>query len=502
MKTLSVRPATALIVAGNLCIVLPLAAILNVWQDEAYSFLTTTGSLAHTVHQAIMFEQNAPLYFILLWFWRHVSAGYFWARLLSVLCTTAMIALVPGLVRRYAPQISPVWVTLVVAFNPLTIWAAVEVRSYALAMLLGALLLRAGYDAFIKSEARPADLLVFTIAAALGAYTQYFLLFIVAGYGIVLFAMRAWKALGRYVLACGGIMLLFIPMLIVLPSQMAAFRTAYTPPASILQSFKQLATIFFFQLVPISTMSHRRAITIVVLVLVAAALILGRRSFGTKGTFLALGVLVSSAVVYAVAVYVLGTHFDYRYGAFLFVPLVVAIFSIFDWWKEPARRHGVAALAVLLLAISVASLVNIYRVGAKIGDWRRVSTYLDANVRDATPIFVFEAENAVPLAYYYHGPGRIVAVPSPVDFHSYDVARFVVHNQQQLRTVLNQHGNPDELWLVTAGACHSLNVHYGCNVVETYVSEHYQTLKERTFYHAEVRLLRRSPGAQAYNQGG
>jgi uncharacterized membrane protein len=499
MKALGLRPATALIIAGNLCVVLPLAAILNVWQDEAYSLLTTTGTLAHTIHQAIVFEQNAPLYFVLLWLWRHVSGGYFWARLLSVICTTAMIALVPGLVRRYTPQVSPIWVTAVVAFNPLTVWAAVEIRCYALAMLLGALLLRTAYDAFIKPNSRPLDLIAFTITAAVGAYTQYFLLFIVAGYGIVLLAMRAWKALGRYVLGCAGTVLLFIPMLVVLPSQMASFKTAYTPPASLLVAFKELATIFFFQLVPISTMSHRTLIAAVVIVFVAVALILGRRGFQGKGPYLALAVLVSSAIVYAVAVYVLGTHFDYRYGAFLFVPLIVAIFSIFDWWKEPTRRHGVAAFGILLLVLSVASLIEVYHTGAKIGDWRRVSAYLDANERDATPIFVFEAENAIPLAYYYHGPGHIVAVPSPVDFRSYDVAHFVVHNQQQLQTILNQHGNPDELWLVTAGACHSLNVHYGCSVVESYVSAHYQTLKERTFYHAKVRLLRRSPAAQAFN---
>ena len=145
--------------------------------------------------------------------------------------------------------------------------------------------------------------------------------------------------------------------------------------------------------------------------------------------------------MYALAVFVLKTHFSFRYGAFLFMPMMLSFFSIPAWWAQPAARRGAAALTALLLIFATVSLAVTYRYGAKIGDWKRVSDYLDANVRGPQPILVFEAENAVPLAFYYRGPGRIVAVPNAVDFKTYDVGKFVVHNAGELKASLAKLGN-------------------------------------------------------------
>ncbi len=491
-RSLAAR-TTAWIVLANLALVVPLAVILNVWQDEAYSLLTTSGSLAHTIHQAIFFEQNAPLYFVVLWFWRHVSAGYFWARVPSIGCIAGTIALVPALVRRYAPGIPAAAVTLAVAFNPLSVWAAVEIRSYALAILLGALAMLAGYDAFFEPRRPRYAFPAFVAVGTLGAYTQYFILFLIAGFGIVLAARRAWKELIRYVAAGAAMLLLFVPELTILPAQLAAFRTAYLGPANLRQSLEQLGKILVFQLFEIGDLPHRALVAAAIALVLLVGLVWGRRQFLWRGPSLALSVLTASAVVYATAVFVLKTHLDYRYGAFLFLPLILAVFSTFGWWAEPARRRGAIAFAGLMLCVSALVLANTYRSGAKIGDWRRVGAFLDANVGGSQPIVVFQAENAVPLAYYYRGAGRIVAIPHPVDFSSYDVARFVVTDQRDVREAIAPLGNPRELWLVTAGACHSLNVRYGCDVVNAYFGSHYRTVERRDFYRATVRLLRRLP---------
>ncbi|HEY1654295.1 MAG TPA: hypothetical protein VGF86_04190 [Candidatus Tumulicola sp.] len=484
--------ATPWIVLANLALVVPLAWILNVWQDEAYSLLTTTGSLAHTVHQAIFFEQNAPLYFVVLWFWRHVSTGYFWARILSIGCIATTIGLVPALIRRYAPGIPAAAVTLTVAFNPLTVWAAVEIRSYAMAIALGALAMLAGYDAFFAPASRRYALLAFVAIGAAAAYTQYFILFLIAGFGIVLAAKRSWKPLARYVLAGVAMLVLFVPELVILPAQLSAFRTAYLGPASLGQALEQLAKILFFQLFQIGELPHRAVFAAAIAAALIVGLVLGRKHFAGRGPRLAIALLAASAVVYATAVYVLKTHLDYRYGAFLFIPLILATFSLLGWWDGAARRRGAIALATLLLCVSAVVLVHTYRSGAKIGDWRRVGAFLDANASASQPIVVFQAENAVPLAYYYRGPGRIVAIPHPVDFRSYDVARFVIHRSSEVNAAIVRLGNPRELWLVTAGACHSLNVRYGCGLVNAYFDAHYATVERRDFYHASVRLLRRN----------
>src|SRR6185437_2485482 len=190
----------------------------------------------------------------------------------------------------------------------------------------------------------------------------------------------------------------------------------------------QLAKILFFQLFQIGELPHRAWIAAAIGLAIVAGVIAGRQSFRKRGPILALSLVVAAALVYAAAVYVLKTHFDYRYGAFMFVPWIVAVFSCFGWWAPPAAGRGAAAFAALMLCVSAAVLAHTYRAGAKIGDWGRVSAYLQTHVKGRQTILVFQAENAVPLSYYYRGPGRIVAIPRPVDFHSYDVAQFVVRN--------------------------------------------------------------------------
>ncbi|HKU81499.1 MAG TPA: hypothetical protein VJP76_04940, partial [Candidatus Tumulicola sp.] len=296
-------------------------------------------------------------------------------------------------------------------------------------------------------------------------------------------------AFARYVAACLAILVLFVPELTILPAQLGAFRTAYVGPPSFGSALAQLAKILFFQLFQIGELPHRAWLAAAIGLALAGGVVAGRRAFLRRGPVAAIVLIAASAAIYAAAVYVLGTHFDYRYGAFLFVPWVVAVFSGFAWWAPPAANRGAAAFAALMLCISAAVLAHTYRAGAKIGDWRRVSAYLESHVDGPQTILVFQAENAVPLAYYYRGPGRIVAIPRPVDFRSYDVAQFVVRNGSDVRRAIDAAGNPHELWLVTAGACHSLNVRYGCGIVSDYVAAHYRTVEQARFFQADVRRL-------------
>ena len=92
---------------------------------------------------------------------------------------------------------------------------------------------------------------------------------------------------------------------------------------------------------------------------------------------------------------------------------------------------------------------------------------------------MFQAENAVPLAYYYRGPGRIVALPHPVDSRSYDVAQFVVYDAGDVRAIAARWGIHGDL-AGRGGGCHSLNVRYGLRRRRARTSaSHYRKVEER-----------------------
>ena len=64
----------------------------SVWMDEASSLLTSQQSFAHTWHQALHFELQPPLYFLLLNAWLKVGGGTIeWARALSMLSVLGFV---------------------------------------------------------------------------------------------------------------------------------------------------------------------------------------------------------------------------------------------------------------------------------------------------------------------------------------------------------------------------------------------------------------------------
>ncbi|MBL8208325.1 MAG: glycosyltransferase family 39 protein [Blastocatellia bacterium] len=188
----------------HLCLTLPLAWKLNLWIDEASSLDTSGKSFLYALRQAFTYELQAPLYFGLLNLWRIPSESIFHARLFSVACTSLMLVLVVGIVRRYFPKLHPAWVVALLAVHPFTIWAATEIRVYALVMLLSAVLMRLFFDGFLAVAPQQHSRWGYFGIALLSLYTYYFLGFLLVAQGCALLVQRRWSELRVLV---GGVLL-------------------------------------------------------------------------------------------------------------------------------------------------------------------------------------------------------------------------------------------------------------------------------------------------------
>ena len=62
--------ALALVVILHLALVIPLAAILNIWIDEAYTLQNTGGNIVSNIIRALNFEKQPPFFYALLTTWR------------------------------------------------------------------------------------------------------------------------------------------------------------------------------------------------------------------------------------------------------------------------------------------------------------------------------------------------------------------------------------------------------------------------------------------------
>ncbi|MEO9263460.1 MAG: hypothetical protein ABI282_05155 [Candidatus Baltobacteraceae bacterium] len=483
------RPFPALAAIGVvLAVTIPLAYVLNIWQDEAFTLQTTSRGLSYAFAQSVRFEQNAPLYFLLLTLWRHLNDSVFFLRVFSILCAALTVWLVPGISRRYVPRADPVLSTFAVAWNPFLIWAALEMRAYALIVVMSALLLLTFFDGFLTPRTRPVKTALYFVCAIACLYTQYYFAFLIAAQAVAVALYRP-RAFMRFAVVAAVTVLAFAPMIAIVPGQVANFRGAFTPPHSVFVSAAVLAGILLRYVLALMV-PHATALYAALIAGVVAACIIARRAFSANGDSVLLVITASAAAFFAAGVYVAGVHVLNRHAASLYVPAVLGIFAGLTFLRP--RFRAAAAIAWFALAMSASSiaLVQTYAALAKPGDWIRATAYLRAHERAGEPVVVFEAENALPFAYYYRGPNRIVAIPHGVDFRRYDVTRFVIHGESELRGSMPR---ADHLWLVTAGECTAANISFGCDALERFVARRYCVASDAKFYLSRLRLLKRAP---------
>ncbi len=130
---------------------------------------------------------------------------------------------------------------------------------------------------------------------------------------------------------------------------------------------------------------------------------------------------------------------------------------------------------------------------AKPGDFRRVAAYLTANEQPNQPILVFHADAALPLAYYYKGQNKLVAIPREDTFENWDPRNNIVSDEAQIMQLADAQPNaPERFWLVNDGWCGEGNVKFNCEAVEAAVDKYFDVESTKNFLEpTTVRLLRR-----------
>lgn len=479
---------TVAAVCLNLAITLPLAVILNVWQDDAYTLHSTSTGLAYAFHESITFEQNAPLYFVLITLWRDVNQTAAFARLFSVLLVALTLIVLPGLAARYLPRADPRWVVLTIAVNPFLVWAALEIRPYALIILLSALLLWLFHDGFLRGERRRDIQALYALCVVAALYTQYYMAFLVAAQGayLVLFRRRELPSF----LACGAAAAVaFLPMLAILPSQVQNFRGGFAVPHSPLDSARDLIGSLVRYVLPLDFLPHASRVYVALLIgaVIAGVTLFLRRRLEREGDGTILMITALACILLDLGLYAGGVHFLNRHGATLFIPAVLSVIAAFTYLPQRSRGAATAVWYVAVAAASIVALGTTYAAGAKAGDWARVASYIENRESPGEPIAVFQAENALPFEYYYRGPNRVVAVPHGVNFTTYDVTQFVVRNASDIDRALPRGAR--RVWWIEAGECTAANISFGCDVVERYIAQRYRVVERARFYKSDVRLL-------------
>lgn len=482
------------IAALYLAVALPLAARLDLWIDEAYTLETTGRGVGYALHQALFFEDQPPLYFLLLSLWRALDGGAFFARLFSVLCGAATLFTVAALSRRWLPEIHPVWLTALAGLHPFFFYAALEIRPYALALLLSAALLLLLHDGYLGPEPRRGARWGYGIAAVVALYTQYYLGFLLAGGAAALAVLKRWRPLRQYLLAMAAAAVCFAPMLWIIPRQVSS-QTAAVQRASVLEGVQSLAGrvqeyAWPTPGLPDSWRPFARlgfALAVVLLILIRFRAVSRRMA--------AVWALTATATLLFLAVRVGVTGPDLmqpRHTTALYLPALLAVGSAVLLIPDSRRRWVLAAWTGAVILLSAASLAETYGALARTGDWARVGDYLKRNVQPGEPVLVLTAEAAVPLRHYY--PGPLVPLPAPVDFKAYDPRRFALRSEGEIDAALARvPGDHSSVWVITHPLQGWLGIDYGFDVLERYLAKRYRVEREVMFFGTRVRRFIREP---------
>lgn len=481
----------------HLTIALPLAYHLNIWADEASSLYTTQYGFRHALENVFEQEKQAPIYFLLLSLWRKINDSFLFARLLSIIFSLLAIVVFSRLARKIWEEKSAIFLTAIFALHPYLLWASLEIRAYALIILITCLLFNFFYDGFMQDAVSHHKFRIFYVLTAIAAiYTHYYLGFVLVGGFFALLILRRWQAAKEYFLQMLIVGAAVLPLLYVIYSQFSDRSVIYQPETSITEGIKIVWNHLLTFVLPIEFFPDQEASWIAKIRLWAGRIavlsvfiwLLIRRFRDLDQNIIAFGTISAVCGLFFQLIYFqLGANYALiRHASVYFV--AIFIFSAAILVKILPKKSWIL-FAVLYAFLFSYSIYTLYPNLTKRGDWARVAAFIEQNEKPNQPIVSFPVFETVALLVQYKGVNQIFPDEKFFTFFIENNPESQLAYARQIEFVISEiPPEADEIWLLTAENC---DFGQACEPLENFINTHYTIVLEREFYKEKVRLLRR-----------
>lgn len=485
-------------------IALPLAFSLNVWVDEASTLYTTANGVIAAFGSLFTDEKQAPLYFLLLSLWRSIDHSIFFARLFSVACSLLSIVVFFRLAGKIWDRRNALTLTALFAFHPFLFWASLEIRLYSFVILITCLLFNFFVDGFFSQESESDELslrrkrarILFALTASAALYTNYYLGFPIVGCLGALLITKKWKAAKTYVLLMVAVGVSILPLFYIVSLQFADRVASFQETKSVAEALRIIWNHFLTFALPteIYTPEDQTTISLVRLWIVRLSIV-GALIFFIKSKFRDLDKNIAAfAAISAVSAFFLifvyfqlgSAYVEIRHAAVYFVSIFVLVGAIV-FKLIPDRLRFLALLIVL--SFYGYSLISLYPLNIKRGDWENAAAYISYHETPAQPIVIFPVYETVALPQYYRGVNEILPDERKFAFFAEDAAGSVGRYERQIQFLISEiPAEASEIWLLTGDAC---SVGEACAPLEKFVEANYTVVQEQDLYREKVRLLRK-----------
>lgn len=367
--------------------------------DDTFSIFLAGRSLTEVLSGTAA-DTMPPLYYFLLHFWMLISREVWFIRLLSVLLSLGIIALLYLSISRLFNRTAAGWAALLAAISPLQIYHAQDVRMYALLVLcqLGYLycFIRLHFGHEERGNLRW-DWLGLILCGVLAMYSHNLAIFAIIVPNFYLLIKREWKKLVRLIAAQLVIGLLALPWLLLIPGQIAKVQKAWTLPQPGVIEVLQTIIMFTASLpLPVILLGVIAVLSLQILVMVGLESWRERRSLPGI-LFLVCLLLLPPALLYA-ASYMMKPVFVTR--GFLISSLAyygLAGVVICQSWSRKVGM-GIAGAFVLSAVLSLPSFYTFEDFPRS--PYKEAAAYLQTVVTPGTQV-VHENKLSYFSAHYY-----------------------------------------------------------------------------------------------------
>ena len=389
----------------------------ELWIDESYSALLSSMGWKQ-MFGFIVGDIHPPLYYMVLWGWVRIAGNSEAVlRLFSVLLSTAALAAIFFVARKWLGTRAAVFVAVLFALSPMLYVYSLEVRMYMLAVLLTIAILGLHRVVSSETEQSPLYLLLYAFGCALLYYTHYIGLFVIAGLFADWVLVAPWRSRSFRRLSIAALIVLFLtapwlPIMFHQRSQKLAIlqqvNASILDPASLAygetirsrSSLSVLSThirqdaVLAFGFYPTHPLPLKALLGLPLAICLAGALWLAVRGDRICRLF----VLVAIAVFCGM----LQMHvYELRYSLPLLPFLFLAISRPLQQTEKPRERMIATALAVLIVATYAVGFVH-QATRKYPRDWSTMVSTLKSQYRE-NDVIVFHPMMTQVLFDYYAG---------------------------------------------------------------------------------------------------
>lgn len=495
--------ATVLAVAfGMMLVVLvscPLAILLSISTDEAFALHTTNAGPVYAWTQAIYFEAQPPLYFVLESIWRLLNeSSIAFGRVPSIIFAVLTIGVIVLAAKSVAPRINSLIVAAIAALNPIVIWAAVEMRVYALVLLVGAVLTWTFIEGFlipnfkIKLQLARIGYIIFAIV---GLYTQYYVGFILLAHFITLAIVRR-KTLIPFIGSMAIVSVVFAPFIGIVKLHMThAGDMDMITDDSFLHIIHEFVNMAFVFILPHNEgwSGIWKIIGFVIIALLMIALFTLGKPIMNKMQFQVILQWALSIAIFIAIFDVVGVPRSFLRHVIVLAPACIIVAFMLMSSLTKYRMPLYIAIVLVFAGFSSTEFWNQYRPPtSKPGDWKNVATFVSQD--KSIPVAIFPAELALGPQAYLSPDVTIVPVPKPVHFEFDYISSLKLNSEVDVANALNSvylHNKSNELLIITLSTCHEPNpegINLNCVYFDSYLNKRYDLVKSTQFKGSLVRL--------------